>query len=197
MAANKLVFDPTQFFALQDIALWTTSLSRDADYETAVHLGKCSVQTRHDVEPRLLNVVMEGEEDAKALLRVLVSFGIRAVHAAGAGDRDAEDAQDNAEGAQERKEQVLYTLEACFAVDYEVLQAPEESDFFKFLERNCVHQAWPFWRAHVYDTLKRASLPVPVVPLMSGAHGGKKRKRVGRITSRDLGASVADVEAPN
>lgn len=175
-AKSKKVFDPAEFFALQDIALWTTALTREVDFEIAVHKGRCAVQTRHHVEPRLMHAVMEGEEEAKALLRVLVTLGLRSVFTS---DEEASDGKD----------QVLYTLEACFAVDYEVKETPAEEDFFKFLERNCLHQAWPFWRQHVYDTLKRASLPVPVIPLMSGALGDIKRKRVRRIMQHNESSS--------
>jgi len=78
-------------------------------------------------------------------------------------------------------EVALYTLEATYAVDYIVISAPEREDLNRFIEFNCPHNAWPFWRQHVYDTLKRASLPVPAIPLFSSKPTGKKRKKINRV----------------
>lgn len=94
----------------------------------------------------------------RPMLRVYVDLGIRSV----CREADVEEA--------------LYTLDAVFAVDYYVLATPTKEQFDAFVSFNSVHNVWQFWRQHVYDTLKRASLPVPAVPLFSGAGNKKKRK---------------------
>ncbi|MNM24913.1 hypothetical protein D3C81_353530 [compost metagenome] len=155
-------FDPTTHFKLNDICLWTTSLTRSDVEQEEQKVGRATIQTFQKTSPNIFEVETEGGEKAN-LLRVLVSMGLRAV------DRDGEQDQ-----------QILYTLEATFAVDYLIIEAPEVADFVAFVDFNCMHNAWPFWRQHVFDTLKRASLPVVQVPFFAGkspAVGPKKAKQ--------------------
>ncbi len=114
------------------------------------------------VQHELYSASVEGTAEDVAFLRTLVNLGLRSVISA----------------VDEQPEIVLFTLEATFAVEYIVEKEPQPKDFQEFLEFNCVHNAWPFWRQHVFDTLKRASLPVPIIPLFSGKKSAKKRVRV-------------------
>jgi len=108
--------------------------------------------------------MLEAEGDGHEttdLLRVLVTLGIRVVFA-----------------EQERGEAApLHTIEATFAVEYIVLKEFSEKQFKNFCDFNCVHNVWPFWRQHVYDTLKKASLPVVAVPFYPGKPSGRKKAR--------------------
>jgi hypothetical protein len=158
-------FDPIQHFSLNDISLWATSLTREEDYDPAKHKGKCLAQTFQNVEPLLYNVKVEGDEEEALLLRVFVELGVRSVF------REVEDL---AEG-----EVVVFTLEATFAADYFVIRPPAAEGFNEFVNFNCVHNVWPFWRQHVHDTLRRAALPILVVPLFAG----KTYRRPKKITS--------------
>lgn len=162
------VFDPTEYFALQDIALWSTTLSREGDYQPEMHEGKCSIQTMRSVRPEVLTAVLEGSDEEVEVLRTFVSLGVRSV----LPKQDA------------NPETILFTLEATFSVEYIILKAPEQSDFVRFVDFNCIHNAWPFWRQHVYDMLKRASLPVPAIPLFTQQGTSRKRKKISRITKR-------------
>ncbi|WP_311238263.1 MULTISPECIES: hypothetical protein [unclassified Xanthomonas] len=152
--------DVTQFFAIQDIALWTASLSREGDYLPEQHDGKCSIQTFMSVDPEMMKVSIEGEDEDQFLLRVLAKFGIRSVY------------QETAESEIE----VLYSIEATFSVEYFVIRTPTKEMFSQFVKYNCVHNAWPFWRQHVYDTLRSASLPLLPIPFFPGKKPVKKKK---------------------
>lgn len=144
-------FDPTVHFQLLDIALWTTSLRRDGEYQYSVHDGKCNVQTMRSSSAEILSVSFDDKENVD-VLRALINLGVRSVF----HDPDAQE------------EVALYTLEATFAVEYAITKMPSDEDLEEFVSFNCTHNAWPFWRQHVYDTLKRASLPVPLIPFFSG-----------------------------
>ena len=164
MAPKREAFDPTEHFALNDIALWTTSLRRDGEYQSAIHDGKTVVQTMSSTSAEVVTVVFEGVEGSMEVLRAYVNLGVRSVY------RDG------------KQEVVLFTLEATFMVEYAIAKTPAENDLTRFVELNCIHNVWPFWRQHVYDTLKRASLPVPVIPLFSGK-AAKKPTKLKRLVS--------------
>ncbi|GAA5075351.1 protein-export chaperone SecB [Lysobacter panacisoli] len=163
MAKKTKVFDPTEYFALHDIALWTTSLQREAEFQPELHEGKTTIQTMRSVKAEGFTGTLETGEELN-FIQALVTFGIRSVF-----------------GQEEGDSEVLHSLEATFAVDYQIIALPDEKDFQRFLSINCPHQAWPFWRQHVYDTFKRASLPVPLVPLLSSGQVGKRPRKVSRI----------------
>jgi hypothetical protein len=162
------VFQPADYFTLHDICLWSTSLKREAEYEPECHDGKCIVQTMRSFSVDHYRATLDKGED-EDLLRVLVTLGLRTV------TKEEKDVP----------EKVLHALEATFAVEYFVNKQPDEENFRQFVEFNCLHNAWPFWRQHVYDTLKRASLPVPAVPLFSGKPSGKPKKKIRKSNKVD------------
>ncbi|MCO6413347.1 MAG: hypothetical protein J5I92_11420 [Thiogranum sp.] len=89
-------------------------------------------------------------------------MGIRAVKE---GDDDEDD-----------EVEIYFTLEATYRVDYnqkKPLSAEEADEFSKF---NSVHNVWPFWRQHVFETLRSADLPKLQVPLMRGMVEKKSKK---------------------
>lgn len=160
MAAKQGHFDAAEHFSLNDIALWTTSLRREAEYQSGIHDGKTVVQTMRSTTAETITAVFEGAEEPMDMLRTYVNLGVRSVF----------------KGDQEQQEEVLFALEATFAVEYAILKMPSEEELQSFVEFNCTHNVWPFWRQHVYDTLKRASLPVPVIPFFSGKPGAPSKK---------------------
>ena len=124
-------------------------------------------------------------EGAYPMLRVLVTHGIRIVF----GEVDDDDDY-----------VVLHALESTFALDFHVVSdtAPSQTQFESFVQRNCEHISWPFWRQNVFDTFKRASLPVPVVPLLNGltssanatqSSSPKSAKKASKKTVRDVSGS--------
>lgn len=162
--AKKAEFVPAEHFVLNDISLWESSLSREVEYDLSRHGGKCVNQTFQAVRPELYEVVTSdgagsgGAEEKSMLMRVLVSLGVRTIC--------KEDGQED---------KVLHKLEATFAVDYFVIKPPEAEQLQDFVSFNCVHNAWPFWRQHVFETFKKASLPVPAIPFFPGRSTRKKK----------------------
>ncbi|UXA48542.1 hypothetical protein M0D44_20070 [Xanthomonas prunicola] len=158
--------DVTKFFAIQDIALWESSFNRVAEYDADEHDGKCSVQMFKSVNPEMMKVLVEGDDEDHYLLRVLVKLGARSVY------QEADDSE----------VEVLYSVEATFSVEYFVIKPPTKEMFTQFIHYNSVHNAWPFWRQHVYDTLRRASLPVLPIPFFPGKKPVKKKKITSSVT---------------
>lgn len=154
----------TRYFFLNDISLWETSLKRDREFRWGEHTtAGCTTQAYRTVEPEVVEAEVEGDDEPKTVLRALVKLGVRVLQ------------KEDEEGIDP-----LFTLEATFCADYFVLTAPPQEVFDKFVEFNCIHNVWPFWRQHVFDTLKRASLPVPSVPLY--ANQSKYRRKKVKVT---------------
>jgi len=163
-------FDPSGYFRLENVALWECSFQRDIEYQLALHRGRTEMQSRQSVRAEAFSAVYERDTGEVGLLRVLVTFGVRMMV------RHEGDAK-----------QLLHAVEATFALDYAVLAAPDQVELVRFLTVYCPDQAWPFWRQHVYDTLRRASLPVPTLPRMR--NGSRRTRRIARI--RPFGDSFA------
>lgn len=151
---------PQDHLQINDIYLWSTSLERENEYQENLHRGRTTIQSRQDIQVEMLEAEGENHVDAD-LLRVMVTLGIRVVFVEQEGSEPAP----------------LHTIEATFAVEYIVLKEFSEKQFKNFCDFNCVHNVWPFWRQHVYDTLKKASLPVVAVPFYPGKPSGRKKAK--------------------
>lgn len=155
---------PQDHLQINDIYLWSTSLERENEYQEGIYRDRTTIQSRQDIQAEILEA--EGDNHARAdLLRVMVTLGIRVVFAGEEGEEPAP----------------LHTIEATFAVEYIILNEFTEKQLKNFCDFNCIHNVWPFWRQHVYDTLKKASLPVVAVPFYPGKPSGRKkaRKKIG------------------
>jgi len=97
---------------------------------------------------------IETENEEHDLLEILVLFGIRVVPP----DTDEED----------EDPPFSFLIEAEFVVEYQIIDELSEDAIKAFAEFNAVHNAWPFWRQHVYDIVQRAGLPKVDVPLFTG-----------------------------
>jgi hypothetical protein len=113
-----------------------------------------SIQTRRWTEVVVLD---DDEPGADRELTVVAQFGIRLI---------------KNEDELSADPYCFYTLEAKYAVAFEVIE-PErafEGEFLKkFADRAPVNIVWPFWREHIFSTLREASLPTPEVSLMPAA----------------------------
>lgn len=92
-------------------------------------------------------------EDGKphTIVQFLVHLGTRVVSDVAEGEPD-----------------IYFRIEAKFLVEYEMTSTLEEDAIKAFAEYNAVHNAWPFWRQHVYDIVQRSRLPHLDVPLFPG-----------------------------
>jgi hypothetical protein len=140
---------------ISDLYLWESSFARETEYMPGLHEGKTRLQSTRHVSLEEADVQVDDEEERVPLWRAFVSFGVRSVIPREDDEGDGEPL-------------VLHTLTATFAIDLFVVdenQTASDRVFAEFAEKNLPLLAWPFWRNHVYDTFKRASLPVPIVPL--------------------------------
>lgn len=160
MADAKTAWNPKDFLQLHDIALWESSLKRMTEYEEGRHKDRMRVQTRRHRTAQVLEV-LDSEENKAVYFRGIITFAARAVLVATTDPNVTIDPDISAED-------VLFEIDASFSALYKVLQPIADEDLDSFLDFNCVHNVWPFWRQHVYDTLKRASLPVIEVPFFAG-----------------------------
>lgn len=145
-------FDVGAHFTLVDVQLWETKLERGVEYVPVIHDGHIGIQTRMGVAPQRLEYV-DPEGESHSALRAIVHLGLR-------GFSTLQDS----EGGDSIEERLLFELETSFAVVYSIQKEPDPQDLVLFVKCNCVHNAWPFWRQHVFDTLKRASLPLVPIP---------------------------------
>lgn len=165
-------FDPTKCLKLQDIALWDSHLVRFVAYPTLDQGQRIGYQSMRGVRVDLAGMLGDDGEEID-ILKVFVSLGIRCVVSREASNDEVPEEESRAdrnddENDSDVEEIVLYALEATFSVDYEILETMPEEQVSSFANFNSVHNVWPFWRQHVYETLKKASLPVPEVPFFAG-----------------------------
>lgn len=176
MAKKQESIFPQDFLQLENIYLWDCKLEREQEYQPGRHGGHVKVQSRHGFEAEVLDAEAAGGETAE-LFRVKVTQGLRAIV--------------DLDGGQEEP---LHTIEATFAVEYRIVRPLPHEKMTEFIEFNCAHNVWPFWREHVYSTLRAASLPVLNVPFFPG----KKIKKLRKSRAPGLGvkpnkASKGDV----
>jgi hypothetical protein len=150
--------DPIKCFRLREIKVRNARFrpAKDID-DLVIDAAKTTVQTRRWVEHAFGK--RAGENGQADFLKTIVHFGLRLVNIAA----------DQLGSGEEGKDQVVYTIESSFAVYFEIkCRDYDEAGLAHFLEANVPHIAWPFWREHVFSTLRSASLPLVDIPLMPG-----------------------------
>lgn len=157
---NALIAEAAQALRIRDVMLNECRFRRPAapPSDTAVEVRQL---TKRTVEYSLGDVPTERGEPVK-LLQVVVALGIRM--AAAEGELD--------------KAPIYFEMEADFLVEYEVTKDLRDSAIKAFAEHNSVHNVWPFWRQHVFDTVSRARLPHIEVPLYSGSETKRSERGV-------------------
>jgi hypothetical protein len=136
---------------IMDVVLWETHLARQVEYPRVEDNVELEYQTMREIKADSVGALAQDGNELD-ILKVFVSLGVRCLMPA-REDKEAE---------------VLHTLESVFAVDYLCVEPVSDEDVQEFASFNSVHNVWPFWRQHVYDTMKKASLPVPAVPFFPG-----------------------------
>lgn len=151
---------PQDYLKLENIYLWESKLERHTEFQAGLHSDHIRVQSRRGFEAEILDAKAQDDEKAE-LFRVKVTFGLRAV-------------------ADQEYDEPLHSIEATFAVEYRIMRELPHDQMPKFIEFNCAHNVWPFWREHVFSTMRAASLPVFNVPFFPGKPGEKNKK--GRVS---------------
>ena len=148
---------------LRDIVLHTSSLERDDSIDPLLY--PTAIRQKSEVKVSVDRVsFVDDEDDTIRILRAyvqLVVFGF---------DEDEEGGET----------QALFTIRAEYQVDYLEAKELTESDLDAFTQFNSVHNVWPFWRQHVYETISKASLPRITIPFFRAIPGEPKAKRSAR-----------------
>ena len=148
---------------LRDISLHTSSLERDDGIDPLLY--PTGVRQESEVKVSVDRVSFEDDEDGTIrILRAyvqLVVFGIDA-------DEQSED------------KKALFAIRGKYRVDYLETKELTEVELDAFTQFNSVHNVWPFWRQHVYETISKAGLPRITVPFFRAILGEPKAKRSNR-----------------
>jgi len=144
---NELCRIAASALKLKDITLYGSKFERGKydgtegmqEEKKGTHFNKSTIET---------------DDNEQELLEVLVLLGIRVV----------------SPETDEESENPLFAflIEAEYIVEYEIIDDLPEDAIKAFAEFNAVHNAWPFWRQHVYDIVQKAGLPKLDVPLFTG-----------------------------
>lgn len=140
-AANQL--------QIEDVVLHRSRFDRNGESKSAF-AGNARVQHKTGVGFATVPPTEAGGADK---LHVLVAFGVRLVPESAEGDAD------------DALESVLCLIEADFLVIFRLTGEVDEPCLKAFSDHNAVHNAWPFWRQHVFDVTSRARLPTIPIPL--------------------------------
>lgn len=138
----------TSRLKIRNITLHESNLSRPTELEAPE--TQVAVMEKRAVRAAKAEAQIDGK--SLDLLLVFVDLGIRMVHAS------------MPEGAEPH---VYVQIEATFLVEYELLEELPEEAVNAFAESNSVHNVWPFWRQHVFDTVQRGALPHIDVPFFT------------------------------
>lgn len=146
--AESLIHKTVNSLRLSDIILYEARFGR-AEQPSSGNMTQGFQQHKRGVKYTV--VEPDGGESARQL-HILVMLGTRVT----AGTEDEPDPP------------ILFFIEADFVVIYDIVGELEDDGMKAFAELNAVHNAWPFWRQHVFDIVQRARLPQLDIPLFSG-----------------------------
>jgi hypothetical protein len=145
---KELIQTATSNLKILDIVLFESKFERP-ERDPAKLVVEAIQQQKREIQFFLPpDELAEGQE---RFLQVLVSLGVRSI---------ASNAHENSVP--------MYVIEADFVVNYQVLGPIDAASVEAFANQNSVHNVWPFWRQHVFDTISRSRLPQIEIPLYAG-----------------------------
>ena len=145
---------------LRGIALHTSSLERDDGIDPLLY--PIGVRQESEVKVSVDKVsFVDDEDDPIRILRAYVQLAVFGI------DADEQSEVKNA----------LFTIRGEYRVDYLEIRELTEVELDAFTQFNSVHNVWPFWRQHVYETISKASLPRITIPFFRAIPGEPKAKR--------------------
>ncbi len=159
MMNNELISAASEKLELHNVVLHETTLVREDDKDPLNYPTDLGQQGMLSVNYQ--EITYESEDDVHDVFRTFVILGLRAV----------KEIEDNNEDVD-----IYFSLEAVYRVDYLLKDKLSDEEAEEFAQFNSVHNVWPFWRQHVFETLRSAELPRLNVPLMRGMVGKKKKK---------------------
>jgi len=155
---NELIASALEKLELHNVVLHETTLVRSEDKDPLDYPIDLEQQGMLSVNSQELTY--ESEKDVHDIFRTFVNIGLRAVKEI-EGDEEVD---------------VYFSIEAVYRVDYLQKEKLTDKEGEEFSQFNSVHNVWPFWRQHVFETLRSAELPRLNVPLMRGIISKKKKK---------------------
>jgi len=159
---SKLTRSATNKLELRDIVLDTSSLVRNQDIDPLLYPFKIEKESSLHVDAEELGFIDEKNEEIK-VLRIYINFGLNGFKRE--KQEESEDIVTN-----------LFTINAVFRVDYNITKDLSDDEIKEFSGFNAVHNAWPFWRQHVYYLMNNAKLPNVVIPFFRQTQKRRKKK---------------------
>ena len=145
---------------LRDIVLHTSSLDRNQDVEPLLYPTRIREKSAVDVTVDRVGLA-DSEDDEANILRAYVQFLLTAL----SKDDDG------------RKNLEIFTIKVVYRVDYLEQNKLTQIELDAFTQFNSIHNVWPFWRQHVYETISKADLPRITIPLFRAIPGAPKARR--------------------
>ena len=145
---------------IREIVLHTSSLERDPSIDPLLYPTHIRQKSKVNVSVDKVSFV-DDEDGTIRILRAYVQLVVRGY------DEDEKGAETEA----------LFTIQGEYRVDYLERKELTESELDAFTQFNSVHNVWPFWRQHVYETVSTASLPRITIPFFRAIPGAPKAKR--------------------
>jgi hypothetical protein len=162
-----------------DVSLWNSSFVQYRDHLEFLSLRPEARRVVRRCESYVLGNSINGHE--KPMLRVFCEFGIRAF-----GDEVNPKSEPTpsdvvqgraADASAAETDDLVFHIEATLVVLFELRRDFEKKDMDLFFVNCCTHMAWPFWRQHVFDVVKRANLPDVPIPIFCPPAKGKQKKK--------------------
>lgn len=162
---HKLMERAIDAMELLDIYLNEGRLIRDKNFDYGAQLQDVRQQSKLSVTADILSSANGQGDTGKrgAILRALVTVGVRFVATAGEGIED-EKSQKDQKG--QPGSTVMGEIEATFCAMYRYSNELSDDELAEFLRFNAVHNVWPFWREHALRVAAESKLPRPSIPLM-------------------------------
>ena len=153
---KSLIRSASKKLSLLDIILHKSNFSQSEDFEPLVFSGGFSQQSLIDYSA--VELAFNGESDHQKILRVFVELGVRAIP-------KKEESEEETNSETNKNLEPLFTVEATYRAEYIIIKELSNEEVKEFTQYNAVHNIWPFWRMHVFSTLKQANLPTLNIPL--------------------------------
>ena len=157
----SLLREATESLKLRDIFLFECHMKRPSPFPEdpqaeVEQLGRNGVRLVRDQ-------ICEGDgADATEIVQFYVLLGLRLA-------AQAEEQSPGKEPKDGAEPPIFLEIEAEYLVEYQITNTEVSEDALKaFAQFNAVHNAWPFWRQHIFDLRQRGGLPKIEVPLFSG-----------------------------
>ena len=145
---------------LRDIVLHTSSLERDDSIDPLLYPTRARQESEVKVSVDKVSFV----DDEDGHIRILRAYVQLVVFGFNEDEKGADT-------------QALFSIRGVYRVDYLETKELTERELDAFTQYNSVHNVWPFWRQHVYETVSKARLSPITVPFFRAIPGAPNAKR--------------------